>query len=133
MKVSVQISEKEKKIALVLLAVAALIAYLFNRKYLYILEAENEDGVIKKLLLKTGFILPVKTEIDLKNEPTEQTVKYYEYVIKTSPVKDEKGNGNGEFELLVFKNKKDTKPWKTVKIFKDDYYVKHLKTPLGRI
>lgn len=133
MQVKIVMNKNEKIGAVITLIITLVIVYYINKKYLYILDAEFEDGKIIKLILKTGFLLPVKTEINFGKDTTESKVKFYGYLIKATPLKNKEGKATGEFNLDIYNNSKSKKPSKTVKIFTDDHYVKYLKTPLGRI
>lgn len=133
MQVKVTMSDKEKKIAMIVAVVAVFILYYLNKLYMYILDVEFEDGTATKMLLKTGFIFSSKTEINLREKPVELKVKFYGYVIRTVPLKDKKDKLTGEYQIGIFKSAKSQKPVKEIIIHKDEYYVQHFKTPLGRI
>lgn len=118
MKVKIEMSGNEKKAAIIIAVVIALVIYWYNKRYLYVLEAEfeNEDPI--SVILKTGFIFPVKTKIDIKNGFTKK-IKLYGYnllVLKT----------DSGFDLLIDKKKIYT-------IYPDKYYQEFKKSPTGRI
>jgi hypothetical protein len=117
-KIKIDISEKEKKILLVIVVIVSIFIYLFNRRYLYVLDAEFEDNTPVSIVLKTGFILPSKTFIELKNG-FEKTVRMYGYKIKVSKAKD-------DFDIMIDNKKVHT-------IYTLAHYDKTHKMPTGRI
>jgi hypothetical protein len=133
MKVKVTMSDKEKKWTLAFIVLAAIILYFVNKLYLFILDVEFEDSKPSKLLLKTGFLIPIRTVVDLGDNESITKVKFYNYRIKATPVIDNDTKvATGEYIMQIYKGKSD-KVFKSVTIHTDDYYVQYLKTPLGRI
>ncbi len=132
MKIKIIASRDEKIWSAIIAAALVVFIWVLNRRYMYMVNVEFVDGLATKLFIKTGFIFPEKIEIEPGKEPVEKKLKRYPYRYVLTPVKDKKGKPTGEYDLAVFKDK-EKKPYKTLHIYKDEYYVKYLKTPLGRI
>jgi hypothetical protein len=133
MKVDIQMSEKEKRWGLLVLALVLLIVYYINKCYLFILNIEFEDNKATNLTLKTGFIFPAITQVKFGSQVTESNVKFYGYLIKTVPLKDKEGKPDGNYTMEIYRNKNSKKAYKKITINTDDYYVKNVTTPLGKI
>ncbi len=126
MRVNVVMSLKEKKIAGVAILIILLVLFYFNKKYIYVLDVEmEEDGsgnlMPVKALIKSGFILPVKTELNITGEE-EKKVKWYGYMLKIV-----KGTeGDNYYDLLLDGQK--------IHSFYSDAYYQATKTrPTGSI
>ncbi len=126
MRVNVIMSSKEKKIAGVAILIILLVIFYFNKKYIYVLDVEmEEDGsgnlMPVKTLIKSGFIFPVKTELNIMGEE-EKKVKWYGYTLKTA-----KGTeGDNYYDLLLNGQK--------IHSFYSDAYYQATKTyPTGRV
>ncbi len=126
MRVNVEVSSKEKKIAGVAILIILIVVFYFNKKYIYVLDVEmEEDGsgnlMPVKALIKSGFILPVKTELNITGEE-EKKVKWYGYTLKAV-----KGTeGDNYYDLLLNDHK--------IHSFYSDAYYQATKTyPTGRV
>lgn len=131
--IKITLTPEQKKYLIAIALVIVVLTYYYNKRYIPILDIEFEDDVATKGLLKIGFILPKKVEFNFNPEKTvEVKVKLYAYTIRTEPILVN-GDFKGEYNLNIFKNSYLKKPYKTRKIYMDNYYVKYLKTPLGLI
>jgi hypothetical protein len=119
MKIKIEMSDLEKKWGAVIALVLAIVLYFVNRRYLYVLEAQFEDDLPKYIILKVGFILAVKTSIDIK-DGNSGTIRIYGYKYKISKSKD-------GFDLYL--NGKQT----DYTIRTDSYYEKTHSLPTGPI
>lgn len=133
MQVNVVMSKEEKRWALVILIIALLLIYYVNKLYIFILNVEFENYKPINISIKTGFIFSKTTIITFGEKETETKVKFYGYLIKTIPLKNQEGKNTGEYELEIYKNKNSKKPYKKISIHTDDYYVKTVTTPLGKV
>ncbi len=117
MRVSVEISKKERNIILVSLLIILVILYYINKKYLYIIDVAFSGEDAENFTLKTGFIYPVKTSIILGEAPKK--IKFYGYMVASK--KTDQG-----YDIYLNNSKVYT-------IFKDSYYTETKKVPTGRI
>ncbi len=126
MRVNVIMSSKEKKIAGVAILIILLVIFYFNKKYIYVLDVEmEEDGsgnlMPVKTLIKSGFIFPVKTELNIMGEE-EKKVKWYGYTLKAI-----KGTeGDNYYDLLLNGSKIHS-------FYSDSYYQATKTHPTGLI
>lgn len=98
--------------------IASIFLYIFNKKYLYVLDAEFEDESAVSIILKTGFIFPVKTLIEIKNG-FEKKIRTYGYKIRVI----KKGEN---FDITLDGKKIHT-------VYPLSYYEKTHHLPTGRI
>ncbi len=123
MKIKVEMSPKEKKIAMVAGVIVLLILFYFNKKYIYLLDVEfeeNNEGLMpSNILIKSGFIFPVKTELSVSGLE-EKKVRWYGYTLKV--VKGE----DSPYELLL--NDKVIR-----KLYSDSYYEDTKTKPTGLV
>lgn len=118
MKLILQATKKEKRIALIIAVIIIFIIYWYNKRYLYVLDAEFENGNPTSIILKTGFIFPVKKFIKLENGKSETIKLYrYKYLVKETPY---------GFDILL-NNKK------IHSMYPDAYYQETKKLPTGRV
>ncbi len=103
---------------MVTLVLIALIIYFLNKKYMYVIDAVFDGETPEGITLKTGFIAPVKTFIELKDGFSKK-IKLYNYKISVKKIE------NG-FDILL--NSK-----KIYSIYSDSYYTDSHKLPTGRI
>lgn len=130
MKLKIEMSDKEKKTALVVAVVLVIIIYYLNRKYFYILDAQFENDEPKEVILKTGFILPVKLAIQMKDGFSGK-IKFYGYQVNVF-----RNAEAGGFDITIASksifSSKYGKAKKLTTIYKDQYYVETHKEPTGR-
>lgn len=118
MKLNLEINKKEKTISAIIAAVILFIVYWYNKRYLYVIDAEFTNGEPSAIILKTGFIFPVKKHIELKDGESSKIRLYgYTYLIKKTTT---------GFDLFL--NGK-----KIHSIYTDAYYTETKKLPTGRI
>jgi hypothetical protein len=118
MKVCIEMSKKEKSIGIIAIILLVIILFFYNRKYLYILDAEFDDDLASSIILKTGFIFPVKTLIPMDGE-FKKKMKFYGYNISVKRV-------NNDFEIYLNDKKIQT-------VYTAPYYDKTHERPVGRV
>ncbi len=123
MKIKIEASPKEKKIAIITGIIILVILFCLNKKYIYVLDVEFEDngkGDLdpSKTLIKSGFIFPVKTELNI-SQLEEKKVKWYGYTLSIS-------KAEGYYDLLL--NSKSIH-----KFYPNSYYESTKTKPTGKI
>ena len=118
MKVKIEMTKSEKRAAIIIIVVLAIFLYFYNRRYMYVLDAEFENETPISIILKTGFIIPVKTLIPIK-DGFEKKVRLYGYNLQIKKSGD-------KYDLFVDKKK-------VHEIHPVSYYDKTHKSPTGRI
>lgn len=118
MRIKIEISENEKKIIGITAVILAVIVYFINRRYLYILEAEFEGDQPLGVLLKRGFIFPVKTWIPMQ-DGFQKRIRLYGGKLKVIKMKD-------HYDILL-NNKK------IHAVYTDSWYQEYKKLPTGKI
>lgn len=118
MKIKLEISENEKKVATIAAVIIAVIIYFINRRYLYILEAEFEGDQPVGILLKRGFIFPVKTWIPMQ-DGFQKRIRLYGGRIKVVFMKD-------HYDILLNNRKIHA-------VYADSWYQEYKKLPTGKI
>ena len=117
MKIKIEASNEEKRAMTIVGICLLILVYILNRRYFYVLDAIFEGDDAKTIILKTGFIFPVKTEIPMK-DGWEKKIRIYGNKIKV--VK------SGDNFIVNINGKKLTT------IYPDSYYVKKMTSPTGR-
>lgn len=119
MRIKVEISDKEKKWLLIGAVILIIVIYFINRRYLYILEAQFDNDGPEYIILKVGFLLPMKKQIDII-DGNSGIIRLYGYKYKIVKNKD-------HFDLYL--NGKKT----TYSIYNASYYDENHGLPTGRI
>ncbi len=118
MKVKLEVDKEAKRAIIIVSVLVAIFLYFYNRRYLYILDAEFTDGEATEVILKTGFIFPVKTTIKMQHDFTTR-IKFYGYKVMVL-------KSDGNYKILI-NNKSITT------IYPDVYYDETHKKPVGRV
>lgn len=131
MKIKITASRDEKIWSAIIGVILLTVLFIYNKRYLFILNVEFDYGVCSKLLLKVGFIFSKKIEISADPEKTvTMGTGIYGYVVNLIPLKDQYEVPTGQYDLVIEKGEKE---YKKVRIERDEYYTHFMKTPLGKI
>jgi hypothetical protein len=118
MKIRIEMDKQAKGMIVTIVLALAVILFWYNRRYLYILDAEFSDEAATSIILKTGFLFPVKTTIPM-NPAFKSKMRLYGYNISVKKNPD-------NFEIYLNNKKIQT-------IYSVSYYEKTHKTPTERV
>lgn len=127
----VEASKEEKLLFSLLLIITIIVLWFLNSRYLYFEDCEFEDDICSKAVVRAGFLFKRQVElIPDQNTAVSGVITSFNYTVNIIPVVDDEQNPTGEFTMNILKN---GNIYKSLIIYKDDYYQKYYRSPLGRI
>lgn len=118
MKIKIEMDKQAKSTIITVALILVVFLFWYNRRYLYILDAEFSDEAATSIILKTGFVFPIKTTIPM-DPAFKAKMRLYGYNISVKKNPD-------NFEIYLNNKKIQT-------VYSVSYYDKTHKTPTERV